>query len=101
MSGNFGFRLAKPEDATAFAEWVANNPQIDARDIQAAQSAMLARSTAHGVDRLMQDGRELLDGGQWRAVSPISLCERGRICPLSLCESGPICPLSLWERGKG
>ena len=38
MSGNFGFRLAKPEDATAFAEWVANNPQIDARDIQAAQS---------------------------------------------------------------
>jgi len=38
MSGNWEFRLATPADASAFAKWVAENPQIDPRDIAAAQS---------------------------------------------------------------
>lgn len=37
MSIGWNFRLAEPSDAEAFSKWVAENPQIDEKDIQAAK----------------------------------------------------------------
>lgn len=34
--GGWSFRLAEPADAPAFAKWVAENPQIDPQDVNAA-----------------------------------------------------------------
>lgn len=38
MSG-WNFRLAQPSDAEAFSKWVAENPQIDPKDIEAAKKS--------------------------------------------------------------
>lgn len=38
MSG-WNFRLAEPSDAEAFSKWVAGNPDIDPRDIEAAKKS--------------------------------------------------------------
>lgn len=35
MSGGWRYRLAVPEDAEAFANWAAHNPQIDSKDLEA------------------------------------------------------------------